>query len=95
MQTDFSLRKPTNLTLDALVLQEARSLGVNLCKVAEAGLHRVVVVAKAAAWNDENPDLLASSASHLDALNTRIVVPIMLLPDENGAEILCRCSGPV
>lgn len=60
-------RKPTNMTLDTGLLAEARSLGVNLSQAAEAGVRRAVAEAKAAAWQREHADALASSNAWVDA----------------------------
>ncbi len=60
-------RKPTNMTLDAGLLTEARSLGVNLSQAAEAGVRRAVAEAKAAAWQREHAAALASSNAWVDA----------------------------
>jgi antitoxin CcdA len=54
-------RKPTNLTLDAALLDEARGLGLNLSAAAEQGLRAAVAEAKAALWQAENAAALASS----------------------------------
>lgn len=67
MQTQTSLRKPTNLTLDPTLLTEARSFGVNLSQAAEAGLRRAVAAAKAEAWQRENAAALTSSNAWIDA----------------------------
>ena len=61
MQNQTAPRKPTNLTLDPVLLTEARSFGVNLSQAAEAGLRRAVAEAKAQAWRRENAAALASS----------------------------------
>ena len=60
-------RKPTNMTLDTSLLAEARSLGVNLSQAAEAGVRRAVAEAKAAAWQREHAEALASSNAWVDA----------------------------
>mgnify|MGYP001619417213 CR=1 FL=1 len=60
-------RKPTNLTLDASLLAEARSFGVNLSQAAEAGLRRAVAEAKAEAWRQENAAAVASSNAWVEA----------------------------
>ena len=67
MQAQTALRKPTNLTLDPVLLTEARSYGVNLSKAAEAGLRRAVSAAKAEAWQRENAAALTSSNVWIDA----------------------------
>jgi len=59
MQT--ATKKPTNLTLDQSLLQEARSFGVNLSQAAEAGVKQAVASAKAVHWKKENALALQSS----------------------------------
>ncbi len=49
-----SSKKPTNLSLDQALLKEARELGVNLSRAAEAGLQWEVANAKARQWKREN-----------------------------------------
>jgi len=66
MQPQTSAKKPTNLTLDRLLLTEARSFGVNLSQAAEAGLRHAVAKAKAQAWQRDNADALASSNAWAD-----------------------------
>ncbi len=67
MQPQAPAKKPTNLTLDPSLLNEARALGVNLSQAAEAGLRRAVADAKAEAWKRENAEALASSNAWADA----------------------------
>jgi antitoxin CcdA len=57
MNTHTQPKKPTNLTLDRRLLEEARNLNVNLSQAAESGLRRAV----AEAWLRENVEALASS----------------------------------
>lgn len=56
-----TLKKPTNLSLDPALLEEARSFGVNLSQAASAGLRRAIADAKNEAWRKENASALASS----------------------------------
>lgn len=60
-------RKPTRLSLDAALLREARELGVDLSRAAEAGLRQAVRDAKAEAWQRENADAIASYNAWVDA----------------------------
>jgi antitoxin CcdA len=59
-------RKPTNLSLDQAVLNEARSYGVNLSQAAESGLRQAIAEAKAEAWKRDNADALAGSNSWVE-----------------------------
>ena len=54
-------KKPTNLTLDANLIEQARSLDVNLSKAAEDGVRIAVGKARAERWRMENAEALASS----------------------------------
>ncbi len=54
-------KKPTNLSLDQALLQEAKSFGVNLSQAAELGLRQAVTAAKSAHWKSENAQALESS----------------------------------
>jgi len=54
-------RKPTNLSLDKELLDEARSLKINLSRVAEDGLRLAVSEAKAEQWKRENQSAIESS----------------------------------
>lgn len=54
-------KKATNLTLDASLIEEARTLNVNLSRAAEEGLRVAVREARADRWRTENAEALASS----------------------------------
>ena len=59
-------RKPTNLSLDAGLLTEAKDLNVNLSRAAEDGVRRAVASAKAAQWRAENAAALQSSNAYVE-----------------------------
>jgi antitoxin CcdA len=54
-------KKATNLTIDASLIEEARTLDVNLSRAAEEGLRVAVRQARADRWRAENAEALASS----------------------------------
>ena len=58
-------RKATNLSLDAALLAEARALGVNPSRAAEAGLAEAV--ARAKAWRRENAAAIADFNAYVEA----------------------------
>lgn len=60
-------RKPTNLSLDSTLLQEARALGINVSRSAEAGIAEAVKRHKQAQWLKENAAALESSNAYIDA----------------------------
>lgn len=56
-------RRPTNVSLDAELLSEAKALGVNISRACERGLAEEVAAAKEKRWLEEN-------GAALDAANT-------------------------
>ena len=62
-----STRKPTNLSLDSALLNEAKSLGINVSRSAEAGIAEAVELRKQANWLKENQRALASSNAYVEA----------------------------
>ena len=59
-------RKPTNRSLDASLLTEAKALKVNLSRAAEDGVRNAVAAAKAAQWKAENAAALQSSNAYVE-----------------------------
>ena len=62
-----SVRKPTNLSLDSALLKEAKSLGINVSRSAEAGIAEAVKLHKQQQWLKENAAALASSNAYVEA----------------------------
>ncbi|MFT4013981.1 MAG: type II toxin-antitoxin system CcdA family antitoxin [Paracoccus sp. (in: a-proteobacteria)] len=56
-----SPRKPANLSLDPALLAQARALGINLSRAAEAGLRDAVRKAQSEEWRRDNAPALAAS----------------------------------
>lgn len=61
------LRKPTNLSLDSALLKEAKALGINVSRSAEAGVAEAVKRHKQEKWLKENANALASSNAYVEA----------------------------
>jgi antitoxin CcdA len=59
--------KPTNLSLDNDLVLEARRLGINVSRAAEAGLRKAVGEARAAEWQRENAEAIASANAWVEA----------------------------
>jgi antitoxin CcdA len=59
-------RKPTNVSLDAILLTEAKALKVNLSRAAEEGVRSAVAAAKAEQWTAENAAAIRSSNSYVE-----------------------------
>lgn len=59
-------RKSTNLSLDSVLLSEAKALKVNLSRAAEEGVRIAVAAAKAERWKAENAAALKSSNAYVE-----------------------------
>jgi antitoxin CcdA len=53
-------RRATNLTIDVELLEEARSLKVNISRAAESGIADAVKAEKERRWKEENQEALNS-----------------------------------
>jgi len=54
-------KKATNLSLSENLLEEAKSLNINLSSAAEQGLREAVSKAKSEQWKEENREAILSS----------------------------------
>jgi len=59
-------RKPTNLSLDQALLDDARSLKINLSRAAEEGIRSAVAKSREAHWKAENTQAMESSNRFVD-----------------------------
>ncbi|KAB7628228.1 type II toxin-antitoxin system CcdA family antitoxin [Alkalilimnicola sp. S0819] len=60
-------RRPTNLSLDNALLKEAKALGINVSRAAEAGIAEAVKRYKQERWLKENAQAVASSNAYVEA----------------------------
>ncbi|WP_334062874.1 type II toxin-antitoxin system CcdA family antitoxin [Limimaricola cinnabarinus] len=58
----IAAKRKTSLTLDAALLDSARSLGINVSAVADTALKRAVEEVRRSKWLDENADAFAAQA---------------------------------
>ena len=59
-------RKATNVTMDARLLEHAKSLGINISKASEEGLSRAVAAKQEALWLASNLAAIESSNAYVD-----------------------------
>ena len=59
-------RKATNVTIDAGLLEQAKTLGINVSKASEEGLIRAVSLREEAIWMQANQAALESSNAYVD-----------------------------
>ena len=60
-------KKPMNLSLDSALMKEAKELGVNISRSAEAGIAEAVERCKQEKWLEDNAEALASSNAYVNA----------------------------
>jgi antitoxin CcdA len=59
-------KKPVNLSIDRDLLQEARSLKVNLSKALEERLHEIVRQERARRWQEDNREAIEAYNRFID-----------------------------
>jgi antitoxin CcdA len=59
-------RRATNLSIDASVLEEARSLNVNLSRAAQNGIQQAISAEKARKWKEDNAEAIRSSNEYVE-----------------------------
>jgi len=59
--------KPTNVSLDAALVEEAKALGVSISQASNRGLEDAVKKARSERWLEENRDALDSSNAWVEA----------------------------
>lgn len=59
-------RKPTNLSLDARLVAEAKTLDINISRIAEEGIARAVAEEKARLWKIENREAIESLNAYVE-----------------------------
>lgn len=61
-----SPRKPTNVSLNGDLLNEAKRLGINVSRACEEGLRARIRELKAQQWLEENREALLSSNEYVE-----------------------------
>ena len=59
-------RKPTNLSLDAHLVAEAKDLEINISRVAEEGIAKAVAEEKARLWKIENREAIEGLNAYVE-----------------------------
>jgi antitoxin CcdA len=58
-------RRPTNLSLDSRLVEEARDLAINISRACEQGLEQAVREAKRARWIEDNRAAMEASNDYV------------------------------
>ncbi len=67
MATAVTVRKPTNVSLDRALVEEARALGINISQACEQGIAQQVAKQRAERWLDESRAAIESSNAYVEA----------------------------
>lgn len=59
-------RKATNVSLDALLIEQARALDINISRACERGLAEQIAETRAERWQRENADAIASFNDYVE-----------------------------
>ena len=62
-----SLRRPTNVSLDRALVEEAQSYGINLSQACERGIAEQLAKIRAERWINDNREAIISSNAFVDA----------------------------
>lgn len=66
IQRNEAAKRATNVSISARLLAEARALGVNISRAAEAGLAQAIASRRAELWIAENRAALDSSNAYVE-----------------------------
>lgn len=67
MPTVGAVRKPTNVSLDRVLVEEAKAMGINLSQACERGIADQVAKVRAELWLTENREAIESSNAYVEA----------------------------
>lgn len=72
MMADFAFdpdapKKPTNLSINASLLEAAKQMKINVSKACERGLQMQIAEIQARQWQKENAEAMESSNAYVDA----------------------------
>ncbi len=76
-------RRKTSLTLDGVLLDEARALGLNVSAVADAALRQAVEEAQRREWLEENSEAFTAQAAWHDR-HGHPLADILAIPGGGG-----------
>jgi antitoxin CcdA len=66
MASKVAARRPTNVTLDAQAVSEAKELGINVSQACEQGLVTEIKKAREARWRLENREAIESHNAYVE-----------------------------
>lgn len=58
-------RKSVNMSIDSQLIKDAKALGINLSRAAEAGIAKAIAAEKTRRWQEENQGAIESSNAYV------------------------------
>ena len=59
-------RRPTNLSINPTLMEEAKALSINASRAAEEGITRALAEEKSRRWKEENREAIESSNRYVE-----------------------------
>lgn len=56
----IGMRKATNLSLDSILVEDAKALGINLSRTCETALRQAIAAERGRRWQEENKEAIAA-----------------------------------
>ncbi|TPL78778.1 post-segregation antitoxin CcdA [Mesorhizobium sp. B2-3-13] len=64
--TQKSQRKSVNTSIDSQLIEDAKALGINISRAAEAGIAKAIAAEKTRRWQEENKEAIESSNAYVE-----------------------------
>lgn len=64
-ETRMAFRRPTNVSLDASLIEEAKALNINVSRACEEGLAKQIASARRERWMEDNAEAIAASNAYV------------------------------
>lgn len=64
-ETKAPFRRPTNISLDSAMIEEAKELGINISRACEQGLARQISDERGRRWLEENREAIEASNAYV------------------------------
>lgn len=58
-------RRPTNISLDAQMIEDAKELGINISRACEGGLSAAISAERNRRWKEENREAIEASNAYV------------------------------
>lgn len=71
-------RKSVNTSIDSRLIEDAKALGINISRAAEAGIAKAISAEKTRRWQEENREAIESSNDYVQAQRAGQVPAVLM-----------------